>query len=277
MKRDAGFSPEYRAALERLAASGIAENRLEADLLLAHASGVPRELLPCVRIPPSAWEKFHELVRRRCERIPLPYLTGTAWFYGRPFRAGPGALIPRPSTETLVRTALERLLPSDRSLADIGAGTGAIGITLALERPSLQVFLVERSDAALAWLDANLALHRPPRAIALSGNLLDPLPDPCDWIVSNPPYVASDEWTLLSPEVRFEPREALDGGSDGLDVIRLLVAAAPSKLRRGGRLLLEVGFRQAEQVAALFRKAGFRNVFVARDFDGIPRVVGGER
>ncbi|MES2639307.1 MAG: HemK/PrmC family methyltransferase [Myxococcota bacterium] len=176
----------------------------------------------------------------------------------------------------------EAAFPSDEPpvyLADIGSGTGCIGLTLALERPALRLFAVDRSEEALAATRANVAKYGlGQRAAVLRGDLLAAIPATrtLDWIVSNPPYIPTRDIDGLQPEVRdHEPRLALDGGDDGLEVYRRLVPAAAARARQG--VLFEVGAGQAADVAALLTAAGMTEVRVWKDLAGIERVVGGRK
>jgi release factor glutamine methyltransferase len=251
---------------ETLRAAGIKTASLETELLLAHALGIPRiSLLTAKEIPHAAQEaSFKGFIERRQKREPLQYITGETEFRSRRFRVRPGVHIPKPSTETLVEEALA--LPW-QSACDVGCGTGIVAVSLALERPEARVTAVDLSPEALDLTRENA--ERLGARVAIQNS--DLAPGSFDLIVSNPPYIAADEWTLVDPEVRFEPRLALDGGADGLDVIRKLIE------RSHGWLLLEVGFRQARTVAGLLEKSGYRDIRVVEDYDGVERVVGGRR
>ncbi len=181
--------------------------------------------------------------------------------------AGGGALPPQADTEPPIY------------VADIGSGSGCIGLTLALERPAVRVFAVDRSEEALAATRANVAKHGLEKRVAvLRGDLLAAIPAgrTVDWIVSNPPYIPTADLDTLQPEVRdHEPRGALDGGADGLDVYRILVPAAAARARKG--VLVEVGAGQAPAVAAMMTAAGLSEVRIWKDLSGTERVVGGRR
>jgi release factor glutamine methyltransferase len=258
-----------------LRAAGIPSAALEAELLLAHSMGISRQRLIAEQRPPSEeerirWEAGLELRRRR---YPLQYILGEAEFYSRSFLVRPGVAIPKSSTEALVAAALSG--PFRRG-CDVGTGTGIVAVSLQLERPSARMIAVDRSREALDLARENARRHSADVAF-WAADLLEPLRGPFDLIVSNPPYIADEEWALVDPEVLHEPRFALSGGPDGLDVIRRLLRQGLSRLAGGGRLLIEVGFRQAAAVSELMRALGYRNVRVVQDGDGIPRVVGGER
>jgi release factor glutamine methyltransferase len=253
---------------------GIASPRLDAEVLLAHVLGGRRiDLYLHFEKPIEADERarYRELVRLRAgKRMPVAYLTGAREFWSRSFAVSPAVLIPRPETELLVECALA--LGGHRGL-EVGIGSGAVAATLALELPDLRVVATEPSAAALAVARANLAaLGAAERVSLVRGCGCAGLTGGFDWIVSNPPYVPSAEVAGLAPELQHEPRLALDGGPDGLDVIRTLVREAPPLLRPGGALLLEIGAGQAPVVGALLRDAGACGVELRRDCAGIERV-----
>jgi len=254
---------------------GVAQPRLDAEVLLAHVVGGTRlDLYMAFDRPLEEAERarYRELVRRRAkERVPVAYLTGVREFWSLPFRVTPDVLIPRPETETLVRAALDE---KPARVLELGVGSGCISAALARELPNAELVAVDVSPRALDVARENLA------ALALTDRvellLADGLRDVAgrfDLVVSNPPYVARAELAGLAPEVRHEPVLALDGGEDGLDVIRRICTEAPERLERPGALALEVGAGQAAEVEALLRRSGASSVQVANDLAGIPRVV----
>jgi release factor glutamine methyltransferase len=255
------------------------EARLEAQILIAHGLGVNRAWLighDRDRLTPSQESVVDSLLKRRLAGAPVAYLLGEREFYGRPFTVTPDVLIPRPDTELLVELARERL-PRDAALnvLDIGVGSGAVAISLALERPRCRITGVDISDAAVRVARANAeALHAAVEFLAsdgyaaLGGRRFH-------LVVSNPPYIAASDPHLQQGDLRFEPQQALVSGNDGLDLIRRLVAQSPAHLEAGGWLLLEHGWDQAEAVRALLREAGFSAVFSASDLAGHERVTGG--
>jgi release factor glutamine methyltransferase len=262
---------------------GIPSARLDAELLLGHALGLDRVQVYLAHDRPlveAELTAIRALVRRRGNREPLAWVLGRKEFYGRDFRVGPGVLVPRPDTETLIE-ALLPLLPTEAPcfVADVGSGTGCIGLTLAAERPEVRVYAIDVAEAPLAFTRQNVdALGLKERVAVLRGSLLAPVPAarPIDWVVSNPPYIPTADIAALEPEVRDqEPRVALDGGADGLDVYRSLLAAAAGRARVG--VALEVGFGQAEAVGALVAEAGFPDVRTHADLGGVQRVVIGLR
>jgi release factor glutamine methyltransferase len=262
---------------------GIDTARLDAELLLAHALGVTRlQLVVDGKRPllPPELDRMRQLVRRRRSREPVAYLLGRREFYGRSFRVDPRVLVPRPDTEALVDVALERTRHASLSMRalDLCTGSGCVAVTLARERPTSFVVAADVSEDALAVAREN-ALRLGAYNVAFRrGDLFAPL-DPgwrFDLVVSNPPYVPSPEIASLEPDVRdFEPRLALDGGPDGLALLRRIVTGAPERLAAGGVLALEVGAGEAAEVVAMLENGSFGSVEVRRDYGRIERVVSG--
>ncbi len=255
------------------------EARLEAQILFAHALGVNRAWLighDRDTLSPDQERAIEDLLTRRLAGEPVAYLLGEREFYGRPFQVTPDVLIPRPDTELLVDLALERLpLDEARNVLDIGVGSGAIAVSLALERPRCRITGIDLSEAALRVARRN-AETLGARVELLTSDGFDALADRrFHLIVGNPPYIAAADPHLKQGDLRFEPALALASGSDGLDLIRRLVAQAPAHLATAGWLLLEHGWDQAEAVRDLLGAAGLTAVFSARDLAGHPRVSGG--
>ena len=269
-----------RRTARRLETAGIGDARLEADLIWTTALGIDRAALyAAFRDAPSEEEtqRAEALCERRLNREPVAYLMGTREFYGLPIAVGPGVLIPRPETETVVEETLrlvEGVAPP--VLADVGCGSGAIAVALARARPDAVVYALDIAARALELTTLNAANHGVgDRVHALESDLLAALPRPVHVVAANLPYVMSCEIPLLEPEVsRYEPREALDGGSDGLALIRRLLAEAGGCLLPGGALVLEMDPRQAaaacDAAAACFPGARVRAV---RDLAGRERVL----
>jgi len=211
---------------------------------------------------------------RRIAGEPLQYILGEWPFYGRTFACDPRAFIPREDTETLVDAALEAL-PKDRPLRgiDLGAGTGIVGLTLAAERPAWRIACLDLSPDALSLARENAARLELTRTDFFLGDMRERLPGaPYDFIVSNPPYIRAGDLPGLAPELSHEPRLALDGGEDGLDFYRALAARMDDSLAPGGLIAVEVGYDQAEAVAALFAPLA-ETVWTRKDFAGIDRAV----
>jgi release factor glutamine methyltransferase len=254
----------------------------DAEILLACALAVPRSYLYTwpERMPaPSQSQRFEELLGRRQRGEPVAYLVGRREFWSLELTVTPATLIPRPETELLVELALERLppLPSCR-VADLGTGSGAVALALASAYPAAHVIATDTSWEALAVAQGNA------RRLGID-NVEFRLGDWCaalrgdrmQMIVSNPPYVADDDPHLHQGDVRFEPRGALQAGSDGLAALRRIITQAAACLETGGWLLLEHGCDQGEAVAILLRSAGFAAVGTERDGAGRPRVACGRR
>ena len=264
----------------RLAAAGIAAAALEACVLFEHAAGFDRaSLLARGREPVASdsAQRYERLLGERAQRIPLAYVIGEREFWSLRFLVDRRVLVPRPETETLVEATLDRIGPG-AWVADVGTGSGAVVIALAHELGLGTFFGTDRCPSALVVARANAAEHGLARKIEfLQGDLLAPLaglPGQLDAIVSNPPYIPTRDLGDLQAEVRdYEPRAALDGGLDGLDLLQRIIADAPPLLRRGGWLLLEVGAGQANAVRGLLHGACFEEVSTRRDLAGIERVV----
>ena len=277
---------EARLALrQQLRESGLESPDFEAACLLEHVLGASCRLMTRQQLEePLTGEQaaaLHALTRRRLKGEPLQYLLGEWEFYGLPFRVGPGVLIPRQDTETLVECALRAAEGiSAPKILDLCAGSGCIGIALAHCLPHARITAVEQSADALRYLQENAALNHTPLHI-VKGDVLDPaLAESIrgvDVIVSNPPYLTEADLAALQKEVQFEPRAALDGGQDGLLFYRKLPALWQESLHPGGRLLFEIGMGQEAAVSSFLARAGYENIESFPDLAGISRVVSGMR
>lgn len=262
-----------------LAEKGVENPRLEAEWLLCEALSLDRVGLYLNFDKPlsdAELASYRSMVTRRAKREPLQYILGSQEFMGLDFQVTPAVLIPRHDTEVLVTEAVNRGQAA-RSILDIGAGSGCVAVAIAKALPAAEVCAVDISDEALAVARANAKRHE--AAVQFfQGSLLEPFAGRrFDMIVSNPPYIPKAELDTLQPEVRaFEPQNALDGGVDGLDFYRAIVAGAPDYLNPGGWLLFEVGAGQAPDVLGLLKDAGFtQDCFTAQDPAEIERVAGG--
>ena len=260
------------AAVDALRAAGIEDARLDAEVMLAEATGWGRAALvanPEAEVPPPAARWFGEMVRRRLRREPVAYIVGRKGFRRIELGVDRRVLIPRPETELLVELALE-LRPA--SILDVGTGSGAIALAIADEIPGCEVTATDTSAAALEVAHANaerLGLVDRVRFLEVSV----PESESFELTVANLPYVAEVDWPSLQPEVtQWEPREALLAGPEGLDAIRATIPRI-----QWGTLALEVGEAQAKEVAELLRDASFTEIQIRRDLAGIERVVVGER
>jgi release factor glutamine methyltransferase len=273
-----------RALLAEGCDDDLDEARLDAEVLYGEAAGLTRAAVLARggdEADADALARFDATLARRLDHEPLAYILGRREFFGMTFEVGPGVLIPRPDTETLVEAALAaiRAHPASRRLvrvADVGTGSGAVALAVGRHAASAKVWAVDRSTEALAIAGANRRrFHLEAQVVILAGDLLEPLLDPMDVVVANLPYIPTAEVETLAPEVRDrEPRSALDGGTDGLDVFRALCAQLPAHLVDGPcAVLLEVGTGQAAVVAELLANAVPGEVRTHRDLAGIERVV----
>ncbi len=272
------------AAVHELQRAGVEEAGAVADFVLADLLHRPRlhlRLEPDLILTVPQRAALAERLQRLARHEPLAHVLGHAEFLGRRFRSDRRALVPRPETERLVETALGLFPETDgRRAVDVGTGSGCIAVSLALLRPAWDVWATDLSPDALALAQANAILHDVAQRIHWSQrNLLEGLPDETfDLVISNPPYVPSAEIHQLAPNVReHDPRLALDGGTDGLDVIRALVPQARTALRAGGWLVMEVGEDQAPAVRCLLAAEDWVEAGIRRDLSGIDRFVQARR
>ncbi len=295
---------------------GVEAARLEAELLLSHARNCARIHLYTdmnATVTDDERTRMREMVQRRAKREPLAYIVGHREFYGRRFDVGTGVLIPRPETESLVDVCLESIPKEGTSrIIEIGFGSGCIAVTIALQRQQTRITATDISPAAMDFATRNCTRHQvQDRVTLVAGSALEPffcadgqiqdpstlkgsaadsatspagetaLPDsPVLWdgLVSNPPYVRDDEWADLQPEVGLhEPREALLAGTDGLDVVRLIVQNASQLLKPGAFIAMELDPDQCQTAAELFSKSGFTACRVRKDLSGNDRIVQGIR
>jgi release factor glutamine methyltransferase len=247
----------------------------EARLLLAQATGFSEASVlahPERALAPEAEARFLGFAARRARGEPIAYILGEKEFYGLALAVNPAVLIPRPETELLVELVLAC---APTSVLDLGTGSGAIALVLKRQLPGTQVVAVEASAGALAVARRNAA------KLGLDvdfrqGPWFEPVPGArFDVVVSNPPYIAEGDPYLAQGDLRFEPRDALVGGPDGLDAIREIIRGAPAHLAPGGRLLLEHGLGQDAAVRELLMQAGLEGVTTWPDLAGIARVTGG--
>jgi len=254
---------------------------LDASLLLSSVLGLDRAALlahgPDV-LSQAQFDSYTALCRRRCEGQSVAYILGKKEFWGLEFIVTSQTLVPRPDTELLVELSLEFLKgkPARSKVLDCCTGSGCIAVSIAKERPDVSVFASDLSEEALGVANRNaLELLGPSRVSFFHSDLLASVPESFTLIVSNPPYIPSSDISSLAAEVRGEPLLALDGGPDGLDIMRRLVKESRERLDEGGRLIVESGAEQAEAVAGLMEEAGFRWISIHKDLAGRDRATGG--
>lgn len=253
--------------------------QLDAEILLAHSLGISRSQLytQLDKQPDGAAEEtFRAFVARRLKREPVAYITGQKEFYGLQFRVDRRVLIPRPETETLVEVALTiARQQSIIRLAEVGVGSGAVAVALAVNLPHMEIFATDASADALAVAEDNCRLHGVlDRVHLIQGDLLGPLPEPVGLVVANLPYVSRKELKTLPPDITaYEPLRAIDGGKDGLQHMGRLLAQAGSHLSPPGIICLEIGDTQASAVNELARQEfPASTVALVKDLAGLDRV-----
>jgi len=268
-----------QSSAEWLRGRGTESPRLNAEHLLAQVLGKRRLDLYLEFDRPlgeAELTPLRDLLRRRATGEPLQHLLGTAEFCGRTFACDPRALIPRPETEELVERVSARLTGGGLAgpLVDVGTGSGVIALSLALLFPDIEVIGVDLSAEALVLAGENAARHSLAGRVGfVQSDLLEAVPGPFGAVIANLPYIAASDIAGLSPEVRRDPRLALDGGADGLTVIGHFIPQAGVKLASGGLLALEIGDGQGEALKGLLGGDSWRNVEVQRDLQGRERFV----
>jgi len=261
----------------RLSAAGIESARLDARVLMAHVLGMPSNEVALSRrqLTPEQQGAFEALVERRAGHEPVAYLTGEKEFYGLTFDVGPGALVPRPESETLIDEACREFPDRDAALTvlDLGTGTGCLLLSFLMAYPKARGLGIDSSAEALDWAARNVRCH----GLEAHSEVAR-----CDWqelpprqydvVLANPPYVAtSDLEAAQGQSLAFEPRAALDGGPDGLDAYRGLAPLLPRLLSPAGRAFLEIGRGQGPSIVKIFEPEGLSMLRIADDLAGIPR------
>ncbi|PYS88601.1 MAG: peptide chain release factor N(5)-glutamine methyltransferase [Acidobacteria bacterium] len=265
---------------ETLRQSSVAEPEREVNLLLRHSLKRDATFIyshPEYRLDAVESILFKAVLKRRAAGEPFQYISGVQEFYGHEFKVTPDVLIPRPETEILVEAAIGELKGNaETKFCEIGVGSGCISISILKAVPSAIAVAVDLSKGAIDVAKANAEKHDVLRRLnLLESDIFSSINDAdFDLIVSNPPYIPMPDIETLQKEVReFEPRMALDGGRDGLDTVRKIINEAPNYLRSKGRLLVEIGWDQAESVNELFQSPIWHDVRFHNDLQGIPRVV----
>lgn len=277
---NAGSNDSIAAALEHALAildSISTSAKLEAEILLARVLGKDRSFLrawPEARLNTVQITRFREFIEARRNGMPIAYVCGFKEFWSKEFKVSPAVLIPRPETELLVEMALE-VIPSGRPLAvlELGSGSGIIAVSLALERPELEILATDISPAALAIARENAHLHRVNTIRFLISNWFESIPETkFDLVVSNPPYVAHNDPHLKQGDLVFEPELALQSGPSGLEALELIADQARQWLSPGGQVLLEHGFEQVHELGRMLNRFGYIQITTRRDLQDHARV-----
>jgi release factor glutamine methyltransferase len=266
---------------QTLEASDIPDARLEAEVMVMNVMRMFRQDLFSqqeTEVSPQQEQQLSEIMARRLQRQPLAYILGYREFYGINLLVNSDVLIPRPETESLVEhtlfMALMGMETRELVIADVGTGTGAIAINLAIHLPAARIYAIDTADPVLDVAAYNIRAHNvADRVTLVQGNLLEPLPEPVDLIVANLPYIPTERIATLQPEIQWEPVQALDGGPDGLDLVSALLRQAPDKLKEHGTIILELDPEQVppvrELAAQLFPEA---EIGVEKDLAGLDRM-----
>lgn len=279
------YNDIYLNARKKLKQNGIEASSLEARLIVANAAGKTMDaFLRELNLYTSSEvaQKVDDMVQRRLEGEPVAYITGSWEFYGMPMNVNNSVLIPRIDTEVIAETVISVLRgrKMDARILDLCTGSGCIGCAIARELPATHVVLADNDRAALGVAKQNVLKNRlNPRVTCIEIDALEAPPmllGSFDILVSNPPYIPSEDLNSLDNSVKdYEPIAALDGGDDGLDFYRAILEKWLVVIRVGGLLVMEVGINQAEDVVMMMRKAGLKNVGSIKDTGGIERVVFG--
>ena len=270
----------YNDCKRQLSAAGIEEYVLESKQIIKHVTGYTNAQILTKytqQLTEFQQNNLTAIIKQRLIRYPLQYILGRWSFFGREYFVGPGVLIPRSDTETLIDVCLESLKDKGAPrVLDLCAGTGCIGLTIKGECPTADVTLVEKFDEALAFTNKN-AEHNKLDVNIVKGDVLktEGANGKYDLIVSNPPYIDKNDMQSLQPEVKFEPATALSGGEDGLDFYRHIAKEYKAYLKDDGILAFEVGYNQATAVCKIMEQNGFKNIQTRKDYCDVDRVVFG--
>lgn len=271
----------YNSTKKKLEAAGIQDYVFEAKQIIMHITGLtaPQILTDYTKeLTEFQQNNLTVILRQREIRYPLQYILGEWDFYGRSFYVGPGVLVPRADTETVVEVCAGFLKAKEKpAVLDLCAGSGCIGITLAKEFPDSSVLMAEKHDEALRYAEKNILRNKADNAAALKGDVFEGTfsEGSFDLIVSNPPYIPQNEMRLISPETKYEPQTALLAQDSGMEFYKAIINNYSKALKDGGMLCFEVGIRESERVSRLLEEAGFKNITVKKDLNGIDRAVAG--
>ncbi len=271
----------YNSTKKKLEKAGVEDYVFEAKQIIKHITGLSAtQILTNYNRPLTEYQENNlvALVHQREVRYPLQYIFGEWDFYGRGYFVGPGVLVPRADTETVIEAGIEYLKGKESpQVLDLCAGSGCIGITLAKEIPTAKVTMVEKFEEALRYALKNIERNEAFNAVALQGDIFQKCgaDNKYDLIVSNPPYISEEEMKIISPETKFEPETALKAECDGLEFYKAITENYKDSLKNGGMLCFEVGFTQAEKVREILENAGFEDIEIKKDLNDVDRVVSG--
>ena len=264
-------------AKEKLKAKGIDEPDAHAELIAAFVLNKSRTYIRAFGdnlIYDKEEKLFNKILEEKLSGKPLAHIIGEAEFMGRLFTVGPTVLIPRPETEDLVQQAVKHISVRPDLILDMCSGSGCIAVSLAFLFPSAQVTGADISAEAIEVARKNASnMNLGKRVNFVQSDLFDNIEGKFDLIISNPPYIPTEVIKTLSPEVQSEPHIALDGGSDGMEIIKKIILAAPPYLKAGGLLALETGYGQSQKVLELFKEQYWQETFTGKDFAGIERFI----
>lgn len=271
----------YNQTKKKLADARIEDYVFEAKQIIKHITGLNNMQIMSRyndKLTPFQENNLIALIHQREVRYPLQYIFGEWDFYGRTYSVGPGVLVPRADTETVIDAALEYLKETEKpQILDLCAGSGCIGITLAKEKEDSQVLMVEKYMEAFRYTLKNLERNSATNAKALMGDvfLKSGADGEYDLIVSNPPYIPQGEMNDISPETKYEPETALIAEDGGMEFYKAITENYKDCLKEGGMLLFEVGINESEKVSDILKNAGYCNIKVKKDLNGIDRAVSG--
>lgn len=267
----------YELTSKKLQQASIASFSFESKILMEHFS---KELLCDETIPNAKLQRYLAIIEKRCTGYPLQYLIGQWDFFSLTFAVGEGVLIPRPDTEILVESVLEKIKHKKNPVViDLCSGSGCIAIAIAKNRPDATVYALEFSEQALGYLKQNIATHTPNQVKVIQADVLQNPPKSlpmADVIVSNPPYIDAHTMPTLQKEVQYEPTMALQGGQDGLLFYRHIAKSYRAFLKKEGLLAFEIGYDQNHSVSAILEQNGYQKITCIRDYGKNDRVVLGE-
>lgn len=271
----------YNSTKKKLMDAGIEDYVFEAKQIIKHITGLNNmQIMTRYNDKLSEFQENNliALIHQREVRYPLQYIFGEWDFFGRTYSVGPGVLVPRADTETVIDTALGFLKDKQNpEILDLCAGSGCIGITLSKEKEGASVLMVEKYNEAFRYTLKNIQRNVATSAKAIMGDVFEKTgaDGKYDLIVSNPPYIPQNEMSLTSPEVKYEPETALIASDDGMEFYKAITENYTDSLKSGGMLLFEVGVNQSQKVEEILKNAGYCNVKTNNDLNGIGRAVSG--